>query len=127
LEQDRPEDAWSGEMQGLFRSRYVDLVGGVGYFNVNGDFNETFLTVLAPPNDILLSSISTNLTHTNLYLYSYIKPLSNLTFTLGASGDFTDGDSPDVGNREKFNPNLGSWNLSRYNATRAVFRVLKRT
>ena len=129
LEQDRPEDAWSGELQGLFRSRYVDIVGGVGYFEIDGRFDETWLTVLAPPNDILLSRIGTDLEHTNLYLYSYIKPLSNLTFTVGASGDFTDGDSLDVADKDKINPKFGvTWNpFSGTTVRGGVFRVLKRT
>ena len=125
----RPEDAWSGEVQHLYRSRYVDLVSGLGYFDIDGRLDSTIETSFPPPDDIFAESVSTDLKHTNLYVYSYIKPLINLTFTVGASGDLTDGDSPDVADKEQFNPKFGVvWNPVPDTTLRgAVFRTLKRT
>jgi outer membrane receptor protein involved in Fe transport len=52
-----------------------------------------------------------------------------VTFTLGASGDFTSGDSPDTKNINQFNPKFGiTWEPIPGTTLRAaVFRVLKRT
>jgi hypothetical protein len=64
-----------------------------------------------------------------MYIYSYLNPLNNVTFTLGASADFLSGDSPDVGDKDKFNPKFGvTWNPIPSTTLRAAaFRVLKRT
>src|SRR5438132_1495105 len=104
----RPESAISVEFQHLFRSRYFNLVSGVGHFNINGHIDQTLNTVLPPPSDVIrFPRIGTDLQHTNVYAYSYINLLKHVTFTLGASGDFTDGDSPDVSGKRQFNPKFG--------------------
>jgi Tfp pilus assembly protein PilF len=130
VELERPEESYSSEVQHLFRSQYVDLVSGVGYFDIDGRIDATtFLSFLPPPFNVVRDSTSTDLEHLNLYLYSYIKPLSNLTFTLGASGDITDGDSPDVADQDEFNPKFGvMWSPFENTLLRAsAFRVFKRT
>jgi len=64
-----------------------------------------------------------------VYAYSYINPLKQVTFTLGVSGDFTDGASPDVSGINHINPKVGvTWNPFPATTLRmAAFRVLKRT
>jgi hypothetical protein len=54
--------------------------------------------------------------------------LKNVTFTLGASGDFASGDSPEFKDKRQFNPKFGiTWNLFPTTTIRAaIFRVLKR-
>ncbi len=125
----RPEDAFSGEGQYLLRSKYVDLVSGVGYFGINGQIDSTVTTSLPPPFDKLKGEQSKDLNHTNLYAYSYLKPVDGVTVTIGASGDFTEGDSPDVAGKNEFNPKFGIlWSPFSGTLLRAAaFRVLKRT
>jgi outer membrane receptor protein involved in Fe transport len=64
----------------------------------------------------------------NLYLYAHVKPLSTLTLTLGASGDFFDTDSSQTESTNQFNPKFGVvWNpLPATTVRAAVFRTLKR-
>jgi tetratricopeptide (TPR) repeat protein len=131
-----PARALSGEVQHLFRSRYVNLVSGVGHFNVNAQFKTILdlqdIILPFPPFLIPAQRITTDdgddVRHTNLYLYSYIKPLDNLTFTLGVSGDFL---STDAGltDRHQANPKVGiTWNPFHDTTVRAAaFRTLKRT
>lgn len=127
----RPENAYSAEAQYLYRSQYINLVSGAGYFDVNGRLDTRITIELPPPDDPIVaeSRTSTDLEHLNVYAYSYINPLDNVTFTLGASADFLSGDSPDVGDRNEFNPKFGvTWNPIPSTTLRAAaFRVLKRT
>jgi len=118
-------DAFSGELQYLFRSKYINLVGGVGYFNI--DSTDQFLLVVNfPPLIDLPSTVERNIDHTNIYLYSYINLLKNLTFTLGASGDFFKGGDTDT---NQFNPKFGvTWDpLPGTTLRGAIFRAFKRT
>ncbi len=128
------QEATSVELQHLFRSRYVDTVAGAGYFHVNAREKDTFEFNLPsppfePPPQIFTSSQDIGVRHTNLYLYSYLKPLKTLTFTLGASGDFFETDSSDSESRNQANPKVGIvWNPFPATTVRAAaFRVLKRT
>ena len=125
----RPETSYTGELQHQFRSQYFNLVTGVGNVNINGNLDVNFQTVFPPPDDVLQSQTSLNLRHDNVYGYSYINALRNVTFTLGASGDFTRGDAPDTKNINQFNPKFGiTWNpLPDTTFRTAVFRTLKRT
>ena len=81
------------------------------------------------PETIVDDPISTDLQHANLYVYSYIKPIENVTLTVGASGDFVDGDSPEVENQDSFNPKFGiNWTPFDGTTVRgAAFKTLKRT
>jgi len=124
----RPEEAYSGELQYLWSSRYVNITAGAGYVTINGEITSS-IGFDGLPFTIDNPAISTDLRHTNWYLYSYVKPLNNLTLTVGASLDFTDGDSPDVSDKDQFNPKFGiTWNPVPNTTVRAAaFRVLKRT
>ena len=82
-------------MQHLWRSKYVNLISGIGYFNINATNDLTVDLNLPPPPDgpgptIITETIDNDVRHVNLYVYSYISLLKNVTFTLGASGDFFD-------------------------------------
>jgi hypothetical protein len=125
----RPESATSIELQHLFRSRYFNLTSGAGYAKVDGHLDTSVATIFAPPLNFFAARFGTDLKHVNTYLYSYINLLKSVTFTLGASGDFTSAESPDVGRRQQFNPKVGvTWNPFAATTVRAAaFRVLKRT
>jgi tetratricopeptide (TPR) repeat protein len=119
----------SVEAQHLFRSTYVNTVAGAGYVDVNAKatFNVVFNPLFGlPPFD---TSDDLDVQHTNLYLYAYIKPLRQLTLTLGASGDFFETDCSCSDSRNQFNPKFGVvWNpLPNTTVRAAAFRVLKRT
>ncbi len=73
-----------------------------------------------------VSAVESNLHHTNLYIYTYINCLKNVTLTVGASGDLFQGGIVD---RNQFNPKLGmTWNPFTSTTLRgAVFRTFNRT
>jgi tetratricopeptide (TPR) repeat protein len=126
----RPEKAFSAEVQHLLRTHYVNLTTGVGFFDIAGRLDRSF-GLNFPPFGVFTTDDRTrlNLSHYNLYGYANIQPLRNLTFTLGASGDFTEGDSPDVADKQEFNPKFGvTWNpLPDTTIRAAAFRMMKRT
>jgi tetratricopeptide (TPR) repeat protein len=139
------QKAYSGELGYLFRSQYVNFAAGAGYFDINAEQQTTLdLTIpgitiplppplppiTLPPQQVTnTEKTDRDVQHTNLYLYSYIKLPKNVTFTLGASEDFFDTNSPDAENKDQFNPKIGvSWNLFTNTTLRAAaFRVLKRS
>ena len=114
------EDSYMGEIQYLFRSTMLQLIGGVGH--VSTDFKEKLKFSPFPPE-----VTDVDIDHTNIYLYSHFQPQENLSLTLGASADFLEDDS--LVNRDQFNPKFGfTWNpLSLTTVRGAVFRALKRT
>ena len=77
------DDAYSGELQYLFRSKYIKIVIGAGYFRHR--FDEIILSsysIFLPPTPRFLSmTFNGDIDHTNLYLYSYINFPKNVTFT----------------------------------------------
>ena len=112
------------------KSTYINLTSGVGYAQSDGKVDITTGTIFPPPRNIItVPSSSTDLKHTNVYAYSYINVLKNVTFTLGASGDFATGDSAEFEDKRQFNPKFGiTWNpLPSTTLRAAIFRVLKRT
>ncbi|MGH8645709.1 MAG: tetratricopeptide repeat protein, partial [Gammaproteobacteria bacterium] len=143
------DKAYSGELQYLFRSTYVNLVTGVGHFKVDSedDITTEFLipeiliplelpfplppiTITIPPQLIRDKlGVDRDVRHTNLYAYSYTELPGNVTLTLGGSGDFFDSDIPGAQARDQFNPKVGiTWNpLAGTTVRGAVFRTLKRT
>jgi tetratricopeptide (TPR) repeat protein len=131
-----PSESVGGEVQHIFRSRYFDLTGGAGYFDVDSEIALNLKGSIPPPEGPgpfeVDSFTDAALGHFNAYLYGQIKPLSNLTATLGASYDTISGDSafvPDGGNTDQFNPKFGViWNPIPATTVRAAaFRVFKRT
>jgi tetratricopeptide (TPR) repeat protein len=134
---DSDDDAYTAEVQHLFRSHYLNTVAGAGYFYVDQDIDilqEYFYPITSPP--IFLGSVPSRLNfdtdHYNVYLYSYINLPLDVTLTAGASGDFYDreektGDQ-DI-DEDEFNPKLGiTWNPVPSTTLRgAVFRTFKRT
>ncbi len=147
---DRNEKADSIEGQLLFGSAALKVVGGAGYFDIDSD--ETTVFELDDPDfgftDITSTDAKTK--HTNLYAYSYLTLPSNVTLTLGLSGDFfeesgeafSDFQLPGLppmepapieaallGTRDQANPKGGiTWRLESGTTLRAAgFRTLKRT
>jgi hypothetical protein len=131
-------DAYGGELQYQFRSKYIDIISGAGHFDIDSNirtvidasitleppFPPTPIPLPVPPDD---SDIDVK--HTNLYLYSNINFWENVTFTIGASGDFFDGGVSDVEDQDQFNPKFGViWNPVPNTTLRgAIFRTLTRT
>jgi Tfp pilus assembly protein PilF len=132
------EKAYTGELQHIYRSNFINTVAGAGYFKINQDlgFSENVTWPGEVPPLLLFESadnINLDITHLNAYLYAYIKPASNLTLTAGASGDFFKADEENRDDRDlkknQFNPKLGvTWDLPTGTTLRgAAFRTLKRT
>jgi hypothetical protein len=120
--------ALSGELQHLFRSKYVNLTSGAGYFNINREQIRTFDAVFLPR--AFVDRLDLDAQHSNVYLYSYINVVKDVTFTLGASGDFfkTD-DTMTSESKNQFNPKFGFlWNVLPSTSLRgAAFRAFRRT
>ena len=76
----RPENAVSAELQHLFRSSWFNLTTGVGHFNIHGYLSRDF-GIDIPPLLVIHDRQSLDLKHTNIYAYSYINLLKNVTFT----------------------------------------------
>jgi tetratricopeptide (TPR) repeat protein len=115
------DEAYGGELQFLFRSKYLNAVAGGGFFDINAKDTVNFLGTIF---DVDLDS-----NHTNFYLYTYIKPLKNLTLTVGGSADFFYVDDFLSKDGSQFNPKLGIvWEPFKGTTLRgAWFRALKRT
>jgi tetratricopeptide (TPR) repeat protein len=120
-----PETSYGAELQHLFRSRYVNLTTGAGYFNVDGELRSS-LGLFGFVTD--LPTVDTKFDHVNVYAYANVMPLRTLTVTLGGSYDHLTGDLPGDGEKQ-FNPKFGiTWNpLSGTTLRAAAFRALKRT
>ena len=125
---ERPEQAYSAELQHLLRSPRFSLTTGAGFFDINGRIDQVIGLGLPPPFPLSITT-STDLNHTNLYAYSYTSLLKNVTLTAGLSADLLNGDSLDVGEKDQINPKLGiTWQPQPATTVRAAaFRVLKRT
>jgi outer membrane receptor protein involved in Fe transport len=123
------ESSFTGEFQHLFRSRYFNLTSGVGIVNINGSVDSAFTTIFPPPDDLIRDRQSTDARHINVYSYGHIKPLNNLTFTMGVSGDFISADTDDIDDINQANPKVGvTWNPFPNTQLRgAATRTLKRT
>lgn len=125
-----PQEAFGSELQHLFRSTYVNLTTGVGYFDRNSTSDLTANTILPPPDNIMpFPTQDTDQQHINAYSYSNIKPRKDLTFTVGVSGDFTHEDVANSKDIEQINPKLGViWSPWQDTTLRAAwFSTLKRS
>ena len=122
------QDAYGNELQYLFRSQYLNVVTGVGYFNIDGKAKDNF-EIGPPPIFQFQDKASLDFKHYNAYLYSYLKPNNTLTFTIGGSAEVQNADSELTEEKSQFNPKLGvTWNPVPDTTLRAAaFRVLKRT
>ena len=122
------QDAYGSELQYLFRSQYLNLLTGVGYFNIDGKAKDNF-EIGPPPIFQFQDRASLDFEHYNGYVYSYLKPVGSLTFTVGGSVDFQNADTELTEEKSQFNPKFGvAWNPVPDTTLRAAaFRVLKRT
>jgi len=121
------QHAWQGEAAYLLRSQYVNLFVGGGRVNIRGNDRVTAELFGFPFIDL---TVTREGSHTNGYLYSYLKPLQTLTATLGFSVDAVDAASPQAKSIEnQVNPKFGLvWNPTPSTTIRAAaFKVLKRT
>jgi tetratricopeptide (TPR) repeat protein len=119
-----PETAFGVELQHLFRSRYLNLQSGAGYFGVD---RKEDLTFGFPGSEPFRSVTDQDLQHFNVYAYADVNLLRNVTATLGLSLDSLRGDE-DV-DKDQVNPKFGiTWNPFAGTTLRAAaFRALKRT
>src|SRR6185295_9373797 len=121
------------EVQYLYRAPLFNLVTGVGYADVNSRLDTTVDLNIPPPDGPgefqSVDSTSTDVKHTNVYVYAYPKLGQNLIFTVGISADYLNGDSLSVKNKDQYNPKFGvEWNPWIDTTVRAAaFKVLKRT
>ncbi len=130
---------YSAELQHLYRSDSFKTVLGAGYFDIDSRDQEDDLLNLflvfdpTTPISQTTSTIDTprDVRHANVYAYSYIDVLKNVTLNLGASADlfkqqFPNGDFKD---RSQINPKLGmTWTpVSDTTVRAAAFRSMKRT
>jgi tetratricopeptide (TPR) repeat protein len=144
IEIKQPQDGYTVEGQHLFRSQYLNLTTGAGYFDINGKQKNTldlqaFCAIPVPfppfcllniPASTIVDELDTDVNHTNVYGYSYIKPFENLTLTLGVSADFVNADQDvDGDGKNQVNPKFGIiWNPFPGTTIRgAAFRTLKRS
>jgi len=133
IELDAPDvDSVIGELQYLFRSRYVNLTTGVGYANTvgRGKVTAEFVLPFDPFTFEAESKPSLDLRHVNGYAYANITPVRELVFTLGASYDSVVADNELIahGGANQLNPKIGvTLNLFEGTTLRAAaFRTLKR-
>jgi tetratricopeptide (TPR) repeat protein len=130
LELTSSQESFSGELQHLFRSRYVNLTTGGGYAKVDGPIDGIIRLDLPPPLDIAeLEREFTDVRHWNMYAYAHLNLLEDVTFILGASADLVSGKAEDFKDTEHVNPKVGViWNPFPATTIRAAaFRTLKRT
>ena len=121
-----PQTAFSGELQHLFRSRYLNLRTGAGYVGVDRK-DDTTIRIPGPDPIEIRSVTDEDLQHFNAYAYADVNLLRNVTATLGLSLDSLSGDE-DV-DKDQVNPKFGiTWNPFAGTTLRAAaFRVIKRT
>jgi tetratricopeptide (TPR) repeat protein len=134
-----PNDAMTGELQHQFRSRYLNLVTGGSLTSIVSTVNAQIAldptgfglppgTILVPPANIIASRDGADLTHGVVYGYSYIRPLQNITVTLGVSADFRSGEDQTMTGKAQVNPKFGLlWNPLPDTLVRlGAFREMKR-
>jgi len=113
------------EIQHLFRSKSLNLTGGVGH--TGGDRQDAIFQD-SDPLDVFDTSVlkEPDFQHTNLYTYGQLSFLRNLRLVFGASADFLKVQG--VLNANYVNPKLGLFWTPTINTTvrLAAFRVIKR-
>ncbi len=115
---DEEVDGYIAELQHLFRAERFNIISGLGYFEGDvEEFSNVFGTVEQETSDI---------NHTNGYVYSKIEYPRNVTWTVGLSADSFEEVLIDS---DELNPKFGAtWNLRPETTIRlAAFQVLRRT
>lgn len=112
-------ESYSGELQYLRKTRWVDIVAGGGYYDVD-EVLKSYAPDPLPPQQL-------ENRHSNGYVYCYVTYPQYLTWTLGASYDAAD--RKELPDKNKFNPKFGlsadiGWNTT---LRLAAFTGLKRT
>jgi tetratricopeptide (TPR) repeat protein len=120
------------EAHHIYRSKNINLVSGIGYFLVKTDqvITTDLLIPIDPPLELQdVQETSEKVHHLNLYAYSYLNYIKNVTFTVGASFDSYSTTSDIYSDKNQFNPKFGiTWNPVPDTTLRAAaFKVLKRT
>ena len=125
-----------GELEYLFRSQYVNLSIGGGYFDVNDKLEQLVRLgppiipgpPFTPPTIDQPGETGLDLKHSNGYAYSYINRLKNMTITVGASYDHADSEYLNEV-KEQWNPKFGiAWTPFQNTTVRAAaFRTLNKT
>ena len=125
------ETGYNAELQYIYRSHFFNITSGIGYVNIDGEFtyiDDLYDPSVSPPFPLGPSTITedADVDHKNLYLYSNLYPIDNLTLTIGASGDFYEDENFD---KDEFNPKFGFiWNPVVNTTLRgSLFWTVKRT
>jgi tetratricopeptide (TPR) repeat protein len=129
---DRSEEGLAGELQYLYRSNRFKLTAGGSYFDVDGDLFTVFELspdLVPPPFNRFEDTIDTSITGSTGYAYGYLTPVDSFTAILGVSGNFIDGESPEIDDENQYNPKLGfTWRPSQGTTIRAAgFQTLRGT
>lgn len=136
------QDAYTAEVQHIWRTQYMNLVTGGGYRQQNGspqllvNLNASILDPTDPTLanlNVVNQPIPLLLQHLNAYAYGYFKPIRNLTLIAGGSYDYLEGSpayvaGPNSDNsKSQFNPKFGILYQPHPNTTirLAAFRTLK--
>lgn len=126
------QKSYGGELQHIFRSKYVNVTSGFGHFDFSREQSTVLDLILAGgggTNNLVSERANLSAKHTNAYMYTSINPLRNLSFTVGVSGDFYNAknvaQAPD---KNQINPKFGMiWNPFPGTTVRAAaFRTLTR-
>ena len=126
LDIDVDRGGYNAEVQHLFRSRWLNVVSGIGYLDSNRkEVQNSRIVGLAFPVETVKVK-KDDILHANMYTYTHINYLKNVTLILGGSVDLFEADILD---RDQLNPKFGvTWNPFPETTVRgAVFRVLKRS
>lgn len=108
-----------GEVSYLYKSNQFHITAGAGHRRLDQALTTIFVDF--PTKEDLKNRF------TNIYIYSQIDFLKNVSLTIGASGDFLEGGFEGE-SRNQFNPKLGlTWQASPNTTVRAaIFRTLQR-
>ena len=124
---DVDEETYNVETQYIYQGNRLSLIAGGGYLTGDNETKNISTGFLFPFPPLPLSNVDRDddIDQKNIYAYSQIDFPTNVTWTLGASGDFFDDDRND---RNQFNPKFGiTWNPTPSTTLRgAAFRTLKR-
>jgi hypothetical protein len=115
------------EVQHLLKWSRFKVISGGGYYDSDAkNYSDADITIDGFPLPTDSIFYRTKFDHTNIYSYTLTTFPDNVTWTIGASGDFA---HSDVVDREQFNPKFGvTWNpLTSTTVRAAAFRALKRS